>query len=118
MELEHSLHQVEQELAHISAAMLAADPLVLERSAAQLRAALGAFAVAAQSLQGQPWPAALQPRLQAVSQQLALQREQLARLGALVERQVASLLPPAEHAPATYGKSPGATAARIYRSVS
>lgn len=113
MSLESSLQAVEKELQSISAAMLAADPLVLQQSAQRLRGALADFAQAAQ---GQPWPPALHPRLQAVSNQLALQREQLARLGALVDRQVASLLPPADAADATYGKKTGYSAARIYRS--
>lgn len=116
MSLESSLQAVEKELQSISAAMLAADPLVLQQSAQRLRGALADFAQATQSLQGQPWPQALHPRLQAVSNQLALQREQLARLGALADRQVASLLPPADTADATYGKKTGYSAARIYRS--
>ncbi len=111
---EAALQAVEQQLEEISAALVAADPLVLEQCSAQLRTGLDALVQAARSLQGRPWPEALRPRLQAVSNRLAMQREQLARLGALVDRQVASILPPADPTP-TYGQ-PGSQAARIYRS--
>jgi hypothetical protein len=111
---EAALQAVEQQLAKMSAALVAADALAAEQSSAQLRRDLDALIQASRGLQGQPWPEALRPRMQAVSNQLAMQREQLARLGALVDRQVASILPPAEQTP-TYGQ-PGSQAARIYRS--
>jgi hypothetical protein len=110
---EAALHAVEQQLEKVSAALVAADALALEQSSGQLRADLDALVQAAHGLQGQPWPAVLRSRMQAVSNQLAMQREQLARLGALADRQVASILPPAEPAP-TYGQA--GSAARIYRS--
>ena len=110
---EAALQAVEQQLAKMSAALVAADALAAEQSSAQLRRDLEALIQASRSLQGQPWPEALRPRMQAVSNQLAMQREQLARLGALVDRQAASILPPAEPAP-TYGQA--GSAARIYRS--
>lgn len=114
MNPEAALHTVEQQLEKVSAALLAADPLQLEQCCAQLRLDLATLAQASSALKGQPWPEALRPRMQALSNRLAMQRDQLARLGALVDRQVASILPSAEQTP-TYGQ-PGSQAARIYRS--
>lgn len=111
--LPESLHAVEVALDNISAAMVGADAVALEQGRIQLQNTLTTFVQVARTMQGKPWPTELLPRIQAVSNQLSMQRDQLARIGALVDRQVASLLPPAE-APSTYGKSVGG--ARIYRS--
>ena len=69
---------------------------------------------------GQALPSGMSLRIQKVSEQLAMQRDNLARVAALVDRQVASVLPPADNA-STYGKAAGVgngsgAAARIYRS--
>lgn len=109
-----ALQAVELQLEKFSAALVAADPLALEQCSIQLRADLNALVQVARDLQSQHWPQALRPRLQNVSNQLAMQREQLTRLGALVDRQVASVLPPADPSP-TYGQA-GSQVARIYRS--
>jgi hypothetical protein len=118
MPLEASLAAVEAQLQDVRAALLAADPLTLETATAQLRAAA---ATLAQALERAParaaWPDGAQERVKTIAGELAMQRDQLARLLALTERQAASLLPPVAGV-ATYGsnaapRSP--TGARIYR---
>lgn len=117
MSLDQALGAIEKQLEEVSAAMLAVDPLALEKCSAQLRQAVADFSRVVESVRGQPFPEALAPRIQRVSEQLAMQRENLARVMALVDRQAASVLPPTDAS--TYGKAgagPGGAAARIYRS--
>ena len=122
MQLEDALTAIEHHLEAVSAAMLAGDPQALESGSTQLRDASAQLsqAMAHVSRQGVV-PAALKQRLQAVGALLAVQRESLARLAAITERQTAGLLPPTDAA-ATYGRALGGrdvgTVARIYRSAS
>ena len=74
------------------------------------------------SPRGQPLPPALQKRIRAIDDMLAVHRESLARLSVNTERQVAGLVPQAAN-PATYGDGRGAPTgrpgvARIYKSTS
>lgn len=120
MQLDLALEAVEKQLKEVSSAMLAGDPLALEKCSAQLRQAVADFSHVMEGAgRGQALPAQMAPRIQRISEQLAMQRDNLARVTALVDRQVASVLPPADNA-STYGKGgigPGAgAAARIYRS--
>ncbi|WCM92740.1 hypothetical protein M5C99_20730 [Acidovorax sp. NCPPB 2350] len=121
--LETSLSAVESHLADVGALLLKGDAPALERCAPLLRQAALDLS---RALEGRPTVPALPPewvrRIRAARGQLMLQREQLARLAALTERQVASLLPP-DQGVSTYGSgSPagqgmrGGAAARIYRS--
>ena len=122
MQLEDALTALEKHLESVSAALLAADPQALESGSTQLRDASVQFshAMAQVSRQGVV-PAALQQRLQAVGALLAVQRESLARLAAITERQAVGFLPPSDAA-ATYGSALGGrnagSVARIYRSAS
>jgi uncharacterized membrane protein YccC len=111
--LDDLLATIEAQLQDMQATLLAADPLSLEKTAAQLREAATAFA---QALAAGPAPADARQRVQAVAANLGLLRDQLARVLALTERQAASLLPPAEGV--TYGPSSAGQAARIYRAPS
>ncbi|RDD91874.1 MULTISPECIES: hypothetical protein [unclassified Acidovorax] len=122
MQLEDALSAVEKHLDGVSAALLAADPQALELGSAQLRNASAQLSQVMAQIQRQgALPAAMQKRLQAVGAMLAVQRESLARLAAITDRQVAGLLPPADAA-ATYGRAMGGrnagSVARIYRSAS
>ncbi len=119
------LGTVESHLADVGALLLQGDAPALERCAPLLRQAALDLS---RALDNRPASApALPPewarRVQAVRGQLALQREQLARLAAITERQVASFLPPDQNG-TTYGSGSPAgagmrgSAARIYRSQS
>ena len=122
MPLEDALSAVEQQLKSVSEALLASDPQALESGSTQLRdMAVQLSQIMDRMSRQDPVPAGLQERLQAVGAVLSMQREGLARLVALTERQTAGLLPPADAA-GTYGSAVGgrnaASAARIYRSAS
>ena len=81
-----------------------------------------AQAVENASRKGQPpIPRPLQQRMDAIASQLAVQRESIARLAVVTDRQVAGLVPAADPASTTYGNGLGPRAtqpggARIYRS--
>lgn len=123
MSLEEPLIAVEQLLEKVSAALLAADALSLEKHSAALRDATVMFSqtLQQQSAQGEPIPAPMQKRIAAVSKLLVVYRENLARLSAVTDRQAAGLLPPSDSASTTYGDGRGGRVAqpgvpRIYRS--
>ena len=120
MSLEATLSTVEAQLQDVQDALLATDPLSLEKAATQLR---GAATVLAQALGGAdarkaPPTDDQTRRIRAIGTRLSALRDQLARLLALTERQAASLLPPVPGV-VTYGSSglgqPGSQGARIYR---
>ncbi len=118
--LPQALESVEQQLAAVAAAMVAMDADKLQVASTQLRQAAAQLSYALDGVKIQALPSDLATRLQQVHSQLAMQRDNLARVTALVDRQVASVLPPADAA-STYGKAVGAAsaqsaAARIYRS--
>ncbi|MCW5323043.1 hypothetical protein D5039_18415 [Verminephrobacter aporrectodeae subsp. tuberculatae] len=116
MTSEESLAAVERLIAEVSAALRAADRESLERYAPALRAAAARFALARQ--QSAPAGVALsrswRARVAAIGATLTVQRECLARLCALTDRQVAGLLPAADAA-STYAPGLRAGAARTYR---
>jgi len=118
MQLETTLSEVESRLKDVGAALLATDALAVERTAPLLRQAALDLSNALQKIaRPAELPADLQRRIKAIRNQLIQQREHLARLTALTERQVATVLPPQEAS--TYGNgAPGRSggAARIYRS--
>ena len=115
--VEASLAAVEACLARVGAALQNSEADALQRASEQLRMAAVHFS---QALQGSA--ASLSPamvvRVRTVSVRLTSQRDALARMSAVVDRQVRTLVP--EQAPSTtYGTSPGgrsAGVARIYRS--
>ena len=121
MLLLQALETVEKQLEEASAALQAVDAASLEqRSHLLLGPGLEPerrrLLQALEDHQG-PWPAELIPRIRQVSAQLALQRDQLARVAAVVDKQLAGVLPPSDNT-STYGNPGrnGATGARIYRS--
>lgn len=119
MQSDLALQAVEKQLEEVSSAILAGDPLALEKSSTQLRQVVADFSRLVDGKRGQPVSAERAQRIQQAGERLAVLRDNLARLTALVDRQVASVLPPADNAQTTYGKTggrPGSAAARIYRS--
>lgn len=123
MPLEDALSAVETQLESVSEALLASDPQALELGSTQLRDVAVQLSLIMEQISRQDAvvPAGLQKRLQAVGALLSMQREGLARLVVLTERQTAGLLPPTDAA-GTYGSAVGgrnaASMARIYRSAS
>jgi hypothetical protein len=122
MPLEESLAALEQLIEKVSAALLAADAPSLEKHSVALRDAAAQFARALEqtSARGQPLPAAVQERIHAIDERLAVHRDSLARLSVNTDRQVAGLVPQAGAA-ATYGDGRGSPpgkpgVARIYKS--
>lgn len=116
--LEHALHAVELQLQELSAALLAADPLALQACSERMRQVSVDFIAALEGLQVATVTQGLEQRIQQIHSTLSVQRDSLARLAALAERQAAVLLPPAHPTP-TYGVALGvqtssAGAARIY----
>jgi hypothetical protein len=109
MNLEQVLHSAEATVAEVSDALLAADPLGLERCSVQLRDAAVLLAQAVER-QGVLTPEQA-PRVRALTALLSQLREQLARVVALADRRAATVLPPTNAA--TYGKGSG-PAPRIY----
>jgi len=119
MSLQASVAAVEAQLQDVRTALLAADPLQLEPACTQLRAAATALVHALERAPARAaWPDGIEARVRAIGTELTMQRDQLARLLAMTERQAASLLPPMAGV-ATYGSNAGprpAAGARIYRS--
>ena len=110
--LEQSLRTVELQLQALSAALLAADPQALQHCSERMRQVSVDFINALEGLQVAAVTEGLQERIQQIHTTLSLQRDSLARLAALADRQAAVLLPPAQPTH-TYGPST-AGAARIY----
>ena len=125
MSLEEALTTVEQHIQKVSAALLALDAPSLEVASTALRDAAARFTWVLEQAQHQQvseLPPQFQQRLAAIGQQLATQRDNLARVAVLTDRQVAVVVPQASGAQAaTYGNPQAAGAkaggvARIYRS--
>lgn len=117
--LEKALAAVEFELQNLSAALLASNPLALQASSEQLRQVAIDFIAALEGIRGKSLSDEMQQRIRKIHAALSVQRDSLARLAAVTDRQMAVLLPPTE-TPATYssvlGVPTGFTpAARIYR---
>ena len=120
MPLNQMLDGVEEQLAAVSAAMVAMEPATLEQSSMQLRQVAVQLAQGLEGVQGKALPSDVLGRVRKINDLLAVQRDNLARLSAVTDRQVASVLPPSDNA-STYGKASGAGngpggVARIYRS--
>ncbi|BEU98005.1 hypothetical protein ACDW_37100 [Acidovorax sp. DW039] len=123
MSLEEALVFVETKIEKVSAALLTMDAAALETASTELRDAAARFTWALeQAPQASALPSKLQERLTTIGNQLALQREGLARVAALTDRQVAAVVPQASSAgSATYGNPQAGSGvagnvARIYRS--
>lgn len=124
MSLQESLTTVEQLLEKMSAALLASDAQAVQAHSTALRDAASVFAqeVEHASRKGQPpLPVAIRRRMDAVASQMAMQREGIARLSVVTDRQVVTLVPQADSSSTTYDNGLGLRAtkpgvARIYRS--
>jgi hypothetical protein len=114
LSLEAALANVETEVEAVSAALLATDPPVLELRSTALRQAAAELAEVMRRTHINALPPDLAKRLQAVGASVDMQRDNLARVAALTDRQVAAVLPPSDAT--TYGARAGGTAARIYKS--
>jgi len=114
MSLEAALANVEQQVEAVSAALLATDAPVLEQRSTALRQAAAELAELMGRTDVGSLPPALAKRLQAVGASVAMQRDNLARVAALTDRQAATVLPPSDAT--TYGARAGGAAARIYKS--
>jgi len=119
-QVDASLAEVEALLAKVGAALKAAKPEELQRSSVLLRDAALRFSQVLEIHPASTWAPAIVARVRTVAARLASQRDALARISAMVDRQVATVLP--EQVPAsTYGprttvQGPGL--ARLYRSAS
>lgn len=116
--LENALHAVEVQLQELSAALLAADPVVLQGCSERMRQVSVNFVAALEGLQVSAVTQGLEQRIQQIHTTLSVQRDSLARLSALADKQAAVLLPPPNPTP-TYGQALGVQAstpgaARIY----
>lgn len=111
--IEVELSTLEARLNAVSTALVSGEAPELESHSRQMREAMVAFA---QSTHGATLPPATLARLVKISQTLALQRENLLRRAVVVDRALASFLPPTDTP--TYsralGKSTAANAARLY----
>lgn len=117
--VEKALVAVESELKNLSAALLATDPVALQSSSEQLRQVAIDFIAALEGIRGKSLSAEMQQRIRQIHAALSVQRDSLARLAAVTDRQMAVLLPSTE-APSTYSSVRGvqtglAPAPRIYR---
>lgn len=119
--LEDLLNAIEQQVQKVSSALLATQPELLEQETQRLRDLAAALSHALDSAGGQV-PESIRPRLVAVQATLSMQRENLARVAVLTERQVSVLVPSSGGAQTTYGDGVGGRAvptsnvARVYRS--
>lgn len=120
MSLERALASVEGHVEQVSLALLSGDAVALQNHSQQLRDAAVAFSAL---LDAQPRakgaiPASVRARMDAIHNALSVQREGLARLTGINERQLATVVPATASA-STYGGNfggrAGGGAARIYR---
>jgi len=116
--LDNALQAVELQLRELSTALLGTDPLVLQACSERMRQVSVDFIAALEGLRVTSVTQDLQQRIEKIHATLSMQRDSLARLAALADRQAAVLLPPAHPTP-TYGVALGvqtnhAGTARIY----
>lgn len=117
-QVETSLAEVETLLAKMGEALQAFQAADLQQASDQLRAAALRFSQVLDTHRDEALVPAIAGRVRTVAARLASQRDALARLSALVDRHVATLLPE-QAASSTYGpRTPaqGAGVARIYKS--
>lgn len=119
-QLDGQLARVEAALDKVESALKSSEAEGLQRASEQLRDAAVRFSQLMESDPAGALAPSIAVRMRTVGVRLAGQRDALARLGAAVDRQVATVLP--EQAPAsTYGpksSARGAGVARIYKSTS
>lgn len=112
MALDHIFSVAEAQIQEAADALLSTRPLDLERCSSLLREAAAGIARTLEQQGARSLAPAVALRVRALSERLALVREQLARVSAFNERQTASILPPMDTP--TYGGTRHNTKARIY----
>ena len=111
MSLEEALTAVEQHLEQVSGALLSLDAPALETASTALRDAAARFTWVLEQSKGisaAQLPPRFEQRLAAIGQQLAVQRDNLARVSVITDRQVAVVVPQA-------GSAQSATSLRAMR---
>lgn len=109
--IESALTDVERALAQVGEAMKTSDATELQRASDQLKNTAVHFSSFLSAASASALSPAVVVRVRSVAARLAGQRDALARMSAVVDRQVATLLPK-KSASATYGIShPGARGA-------
>jgi len=107
----------------VSASLQSQDAAGLEQSSTRLRDAMAAFSELARRFSATDWTQELRERAQALGEQMAMQRDQLARMAVVAQSQAAALIPQTSDQ-ATYGRDlyghphAGPGKARIYHSAS
>ncbi|MCO5339430.1 MULTISPECIES: hypothetical protein [Delftia] len=123
MTLSEMLDSLDAVVRMVSASLQSKDAVALEQSSTRLRDAMAAFSELARRFSSADWTQELRERAQALGEQMAMQRDQLARMAVVAQHQAAALIPQASDQ-ATYGRDlygnphAGPGKARIYHSAS
>ena len=123
MTLSEMLDSLDAVVRMVSASLQSRDALGLEQSSTRLRDAMAAFSELARRFGPADWTPQLRRRAQELGGQMAMQRDQLARMAVVAQSQAAALVPQAGEE-ATYGRKlygqphSGPGKARIYHSAS
>ena len=118
MTLQEMLDSLDAVIQTVSASLHASDASALEQSSTRLRDAVVAFSQLVKRFSPEDWTPALRERAQHLGAEMALLRDQLARLTVLAQRRAQTLVP-ASGDDATYegsllGKTASSGRARIY----
>lgn len=123
MTLSEMLDSLDAVVRMVSASLQSKDAVALEQSSTRLRDAMAAFSELARRFSAADWTQELRERAQALGEQMAMQRDQLARMAVVAQSQAAALIPQTSDQ-ATYGRDlygqphAGPGKARIYHSAS
>ena len=123
MTLSEMLDSLDAVVRMVSASLQSKDAVALEQSSTRLRDAMVAFSELARRFSAADWTQELRERAQALGEQMAMQRDQLARMAVVAQHQAAALIPQASDQ-ATNGRDlygnphAGPGKARIYHSAS
>ncbi|MFG0595646.1 hypothetical protein ACF8OH_13640 [Delftia sp. WSY_9] len=123
MTLSEMLDSLDAVVRMVSASLQSKDAVALEQASTRLRDAMAAFSELARRFSAADWTQELRERAQALGEQMAMQRDQLARMAVVAQHQAAALIPQASDQ-ATYGRDlyghphAGPGKARIYHSAS
>lgn len=121
MTLNEMLDSLDAIVRMVSASLESRDADSLEQSSGRLRDAMVAFSELVRRFGPSDWTPELRERAQALGERMTLQRDQLARMTVVAQRQAAALVPQAS-GDATYGQGlygqphAGPARARIYHS--
>lgn len=102
MTLKEMLDSLDAVVQMVSASMQSRNADALEKSSGRLRDAMVAFSELVRRFEAADWTAELRERALALGEQMSLQRDQLARMLVVAQRQTEALVPQVA-AGATYG---------------